>query len=120
MSARAWCRRLPAVSIDGIDRSGPPREGRPPRPRLFALLRGAVEGLAEALERIAVGGLRAARRGALDDQVSVLAHGLHHARLFGRILDPGAVILRVHRELGGTDLHGGVGARFEAVADDDG
>src|SRR5438132_577325 len=75
---------------------------------LLAFLLDFVEGLGEALERILVGRGRAAARGALHRQVGALAHGIDHGRLLGDVLDPGAVVLRVHRELFSTDL-GGVG-----------
>src|SRR5436305_14748564 len=68
------------------------------RSGLLALLGGTVERLAEPLERVTVGGLGAARRGALDHKLATLTHGIHHARLLGGIPDPGAVVLGVHRE----------------------
>ena len=64
----------------------------------------SVECLREALERILVGRLHAAARGAFDREVGTLAHGLDYARFVGGILYPGAAILGVHRELGGADL----------------
>src|SRR5262245_59350152 len=86
---------------------------------LLALLLDLVERLGQALERILVGRRGAAAGGALHGQVGALAHGIDHARLLGDVLDPGAVVLRVHRELGAADLGGGVRAGLERVADDD-
>src|SRR5258707_7020597 len=86
---------------------------------LLAFLVDFVEGLGEALERILVGRGRAAARGALHRQVGALAHGIDHGRLLGDVLDPGAVVLRVHRELFSTDLGGGVRAGLERIAYDD-
>src|SRR5262249_45031217 len=85
---------------------------------LLALLLDLVERLGEALERVLVGRGGAATGGALHRPVGALAHGVDHARLLGDVLDPGAVVLRVHRELGGADLGGGVGAGLERIADD--
>src|SRR5207237_10847409 len=87
--------------------------------RLLAFLLGAVERLRETLERVLVGRLGAAAGDALDGEVGALAHGIDHARLLGDVLDPGAVVLGVHRELGGADLGGGVRGRFERIPDDD-
>src|SRR5258708_14345966 len=86
---------------------------------LLAFMLDFVEGMGEALERILVGRGRAAARGALHRQVGALAHGIDHGRLLGDVLDPGAVVLRVHRELFSTDLGGGVRAGLERIADDD-
>ena len=83
-----------------------------------ALLLDLVERLCEPLERILVGRRRAAAGGALHRQIGALAHGVDHARLLGDVLDPGAVVLRVHRELGGADLGGRIGAGLERIADD--
>src|SRR5262249_27952615 len=79
-----------------------------------------VERLSEALERVLVGRLGAAARGSLYRQVGALAHGIDHARLLGNVLDPGPVVVGVHRELGGADLGGGVRIGLERIADDDG
>src|SRR5215471_17949670 len=90
-------------------------EGRCSRPRgsprgsylaLLALLLDLVERLGEALERILVGRLGEAARGSLHRQVGALAHGVDHARFLGDVLDPGPIVLGVHRELGGADLGG--------------
>src|SRR3954463_13070761 len=86
---------------------------------LLALLRGAVERLAQAFQRVAVGRLRPLRGRSLDDKVAALAHGIDHARFLGGVLDPGAVVLRVHGEFAAADLDRRIAVRFEAVADDD-
>src|SRR5262249_8198406 len=52
-------------------------------------------------------------------QIGALAHGIDHARFLGDVLDPGTVVLGVHRELGGPDLGGSVRTRFERISDDD-
>src|SRR4029077_17341302 len=65
------------------------------------------------------GRLRATLRGSFHRQVGAFAHGIDHASLLGDVLDPGAVVLGVHRELGGADLGGGVRIRFERISDDD-
>src|SRR5580704_14336820 len=85
---------------------------------LLAFLGGAVDRLAQALERILVGGFGAVAGDALDGQVAALAHGVDHAGFLGDVLDPGAVVERVHGELVGADLGGGVGAGLERIADD--
>src|SRR5260370_2853225 len=92
--------------------------GTTARRALPALLRGAVEGLGQSLERIAVDRFRAAAGGAAHDEVGALAHGIDQPRLLGRILDPGAVALGVHGELGGADLGGRVGRALERIAAD--
>src|SRR5260370_39707072 len=86
---------------------------------LLAFLLDFVEGLGEALERILVGRGRAAARGALHRQVGALAHGIDHGRLLGDVLDPGAVVLRVHRYLFSTDRGGAFRPGLERIADDD-
>src|SRR4029453_15808941 len=85
---------------------------------LPALLLNLVERLREALERNLVGRRGAAAGGAAHSQVGGLAHGVDHARLLGDVLDPGAVVERVHRELGAADLGGGVRRGLERIADD--
>jgi hypothetical protein len=50
---------------------------------------------------------------------ALFAHGIDHARLFGDVPDPGAVVLSIHRKLSGTDLGSGVGAGLERIADHD-
>src|SRR5258708_20765691 len=75
---------------------------------LLALLLDLIERLGEALERILVGRLGAAARSSLHRQVGALAHGVNHARFLADVLDPGAIALGVHRELGGADLGGGI------------
>src|SRR5262249_10955317 len=86
---------------------------------LLALLLDLVERLGEALERILVGRLGAAARSSLHRQVGALAHGVDHARFLADVLDPGAIVSGVHRELGGADLGGGIGIGLERIADDD-
>src|SRR5262249_20853379 len=86
---------------------------------LLALLLDLVERLREPLECILIGRLRAAAGRAFHRQVGALAHGIDHARFLGDILDPGTVVLRVHRELGGADLGGGVRTRSERIPYDD-
>src|SRR5665213_3741114 len=61
-----------------------------------AILRHAVEGLGEALQRERVGGLGALGGDALDRHVGGLAHGLDHAIFLGGVLDPEVVALSVH------------------------
>src|SRR5262249_61588499 len=68
---------------------------------------------------ILVGRLGAAARGSLHHQVGALAHGVDHARFLGGVLDPGPVVLGVHRELGAADLGGGIRIGLERIADDD-
>src|SRR5690606_13768721 len=67
----------------------------PGRLRLFALLRGAVERLGDALERIGIGGLGAALRFGFHHRLGTAAQCGDQFRLVRRILDPGAVVLRV-------------------------
>src|SRR6476620_11873211 len=86
---------------------------------LLALLLDLLERLRESLERILIGRRSAATRRALHRQVGAFAHGIDHTRLLGDVLDPGTIVLRVHRELDGADLGGGVGAGLERIADDD-
>ena len=50
--------------------------------------------------------------------VAVDDHGVEHARLIGNVLDPGAVVLRVHRELDSPNLGGRIRAGLERIADD--
>ena len=59
------------------------------------------------------------RRHALHHRVLARPHGLDHMGLFGRVLDPGAVLLGVKRKRGRADLHGRLGIRLERIADDD-
>src|ERR1043166_5875791 len=86
---------------------------------LLAFLGGAVERLRKTFERITVGRLRAARRGAGDDDVGALAHGLDHAGLLGGVAEPGAVGLRVHDEFVVAALDVDLGVRLELIADED-
>src|SRR5258708_24297303 len=86
-------------------------------PALLALLLDLVERLGEALERILVGRLGAAARSSLHSQIGALAHGVDHARFLAGVLDPGAIALGVHGELGGADLGGGSRICPERVAD---
>src|SRR5260370_29718781 len=86
---------------------------------LLALLLDFLERLREPLERILVGRRRPATGCALHRQVGALAHGIDHARLLGDVLDPGTVVLRVHRELDSANLGGRIGAGLEWIADDD-
>src|SRR2546429_9737497 len=86
---------------------------------LLALLLDLVERLGAALERILVGRLGAATRSSLHRQVGTLAHGVDHARFLGDVLDPGAIVLGVHGELGGADLGGGIRTGLERITDDD-
>src|SRR5258708_25246904 len=88
-------------------------------PALLALLLDLVERLGEALERILVGRLGAAARSSLHRQIGALAHGVDHARFLAGVLDPGAIALGVHGELGGADLGGGNRIGLERVADND-
>src|SRR5262249_38073880 len=60
-----------------------------------------------------------AARGSLHRQIGALAHGVDHARFLGDVLDPGPIVLGVHRELGGADLGGGIRIGLERIADDD-
>src|ERR1051326_5107202 len=84
---------------------------------LPARLRGAVERLREAFERITIDRLDAVTRSPGYDEVGPLAHGLDQARFLGRVLDPGAVVLGIEGELGGPDLDRGVGRGLERIAD---
>src|SRR3954469_23331367 len=86
---------------------------------LLALLLDLLERLRKPLERILIRRRGAAPRRPLHRQVGALAHGIDHTRLLGDVLDPGAIVLRVHRELDGADLGGGIGAGLERIADDD-
>src|SRR6516165_559252 len=63
----------------------------------LAVLSDPVERLRQALQREGVGGLGAFGGNALDHEISGPAHGLDHALLLGRILDPEPVALGVHR-----------------------
>src|SRR5205085_2547807 len=70
---------------------------------LLAFLRRPIDRLANALERERIGGLGAAGGGGLDHHVGALAHGVEQLGLFRRVLDPGAVVLGVHREVRAAD-----------------
>src|SRR5262245_18300491 len=85
--------------------------------RLLAFLADAVECLRKTFERILIDRQRTAAGSSLHRQFSALAHGIYHTRLFGHVLDPGAVVLGVHRELGGTYLCRCVRAGLERIAD---
>src|SRR5690242_13222668 len=97
----------PLSSIDGVEAAGakpaPPMletgPADPPQMRwmegLFALLGGAIERLAEPLERVFVRALGPLGGGPFHHELAGLAHDLDHAGLFGGVLDPGAVVLRV-------------------------
>src|SRR5262245_58297508 len=85
---------------------------------LFTFLRSAVERLRNALERERVGGRGSLRGLGLDHGVAGLAHGLDQPRLFGGVLDPGAVVLGVHREAAAADGHGRFGVGLEGIAGD--
>src|SRR5262245_10466079 len=85
--------------------------------RLLTFLADAVECLRKTFERILVDRQRTAAGSSFHRQFRALAHGIHHTRLFGHVLDPGAVVLSVHRELGSTYLCRGVRAGLERIAD---
>src|SRR5687768_11575537 len=92
----------------------------PPQKRVLpALLVDLFERLREPLERILVGRLGAAPRGTLYSEVAAFAHGVNHAGFLGYVLDPGAVVLRVHCKLAAADLGNCIGAGLERVAYDD-
>src|SRR6476620_9024800 len=85
----------------------------------LALLRDAVERLGEALQRIAIGRFGTAPRFAGHDHVGAAPHRVDHARLFGGVLEPGAVGLRVHRVLVRADVDVCLRTGLERIADHD-
>src|SRR5438128_391902 len=76
---------------------------------LLALLRRAIDRLGDALERECVGGLGAAGGDGLDHDIGALAHGVDQLGFLRRVLDPRAVVLRVHGETRGANGDTGFG-----------
>src|SRR5436853_3764038 len=85
----------------------------------LARLLGTLKRLGEPLERKLVGTAGTTCGSALHGQIGTFAHGVEHAGLLRHVLDPGTILLGVHRELRGTDLSRRFGAFLERIADDD-
>src|ERR1041385_9472439 len=93
-------RRARISTIDGATAAEPPA-AQAARDVSFSLsttasaafLRDAVERLGNPLKRERIGGGGALGGHRLDHGVGRFAHGIDQPRLFGRVLDPGAVVL---------------------------